>query len=260
MKNCLSSSKFANLLFVNLQIGDVRSTALFDTGAGITVIAQSLLYRLCAAPEKEVLRAGNNNGVVRTLQTVVIPNIRLGDVCMENCKVLVTDDADFALSDESGRIFPAEMLLGWDVISRYRWSYSAKDKSLSVCLPEKTAEHLSPEIKHGPVVYPEYAGRCFRARVDTGHTGSILSASWYSRLPDIEYHETEIVGVGSSQYKRIPFVRVLRLRFQNQTIYLQDVDICDKLYGQPEEIEALLGYDFLEDRDWLLEQAFRLLP
>ena len=81
------------------------------------------------------------------------------------------------------------------------------------------------------------------------YTGSILSASWYSRLSDIAYHETEIVGVGSSQYKRLPYVRVLQLRFQNQTIYLQDVDICDKLYGQPPEIEALLGYDFLEGRD-----------
>lgn len=91
------------------------------------------------------------------------------------------------------------------------------------------------------------------------HTGSILSASWYSRLPDIAYHETEIAGVGASQYKRLPYVRVLQLRFQNQTIYLQDVDICDKLYGQPTEIEALLGYDFLESRDWLLEQAFKLL-
>ena len=130
MKNCLSSSKFANLLFVNVQIGDVRATALFDTGAGMTVIVQSLLHRLRAAPEKEVLRAGNNNGMVRGLQTAVIPSIQLGDVCMENCKVLVTDDADFALSDESGRIFPAETLLGWDVISRYRWSYSAKDESL----------------------------------------------------------------------------------------------------------------------------------
>ena len=112
MKNCLSGSSFANLLFVNVQLGDVRATALFDTGAGMTVIAQSLLHRLRAAPKKEVLRAGNNNGVVRALQTAVIPNIRLGDVCMENCKVLVTDDADFALSDESGRIFPAEKLLG----------------------------------------------------------------------------------------------------------------------------------------------------
>ena len=64
MTNCLSSSRFANLLFVNVQIGDVRSTALFDTGAGMTVIAQSLLQRLRTAPEKEVLRAGNNNGVV----------------------------------------------------------------------------------------------------------------------------------------------------------------------------------------------------
>ena len=165
MTNCLSSSKFANLLFVNVQIGDMRATALFDTGAGMTVIAQSLLRRLRAAPEKEILRAGNNNGVVRGLQTAVIPNIRLGDVCMENGKVLVTDDADFALS-----------------------------------------------------------------------------------------------GVGASQYKRIPYVRVMRLRFQKQTIYLQNVDICDKLYGQPAEIEALLRYDFLEGRDWLLERVFRLLP
>ena len=38
-------------------------------------------------------------------------------------------------------------------------------------------------------------------------------------------------------------------------LYLQNVDICDRLYGQPTEIEALLGYDFLEGRDWLLEQA-----
>ena len=127
-------------------------------------------------------------------------------------------------------------------------------------LPEKTAEHLSPEIKQGPIVFPEYAGQCFKARVDTGHTGSILSASWHSRLPDIAYHETEIAGVGALQYKRLPYVRVLQLRFQNQTIYLRDVDICDKLYGQPVEIEALLGYDFLEGRDWLLEQDFKLLP
>lgn len=260
MINCLSSSKFANLLFVNVQIENVNAIALFDTGAGMTVISKSLLHRFCAVPEKETLRAGNNNGMVREFQTAAIPGIRIGDICVEKCKVLVTDDADFAHSDESGRIFPAEMLLGWDVISRYRWSYSTKDESLSVSLPERMAEHLSPEIKHGPVVSPEYAGRCFSARVDTGHTGSILSASWYSRLPDIHYHETEIAGVGTSQYKRIPYVRELQLRFQNQTITLQDVDICDKLYGQSEEIEALLGYDFLESRDWLLEQAFRLLP
>ena len=237
MINCLSSSKFANLLFVNVQIENVNAIALFDTGAGMTVISKSLLHRFCAVPEKETLRAGNNNGMVREFQTAAIPGIRIGDICVEKCKVLVTDDADFAHSDESGRIFPAEMLLGWDVISRYRWSYSTKDESLSVSLPERTAEHLSPEIKHGPVVSPEY-----------------------SRLPDIHYHETEIAGVGTSQYKRIPYVRELQLRFQNQTITLQDVDICDKLYGQSEEIEALLGYDFLESRDWLLEQAFRLLP
>ena len=112
MINCLSSSKFANLLFVNVQIGTVNAIALFDTGAGMTVISKSLLHRLCASPEKETLRAGNNNGMVREFQTADISDIQIGDICLEKCKVLVTDDADFALSDESGRIFPAEKLLG----------------------------------------------------------------------------------------------------------------------------------------------------
>ena len=35
-------------------------------------------------------------------------------------------------------------------------------------------------------------------------------------------------------------------------LYLQNVDICDWLYGQPTEIEALLGYDFLEGSNWRL--------
>lgn len=70
MKNCLSDSSFANLLFVNVQIGDVRATALFDTGAGMTVIAQSLLHRLCAAPEKEVLRCCGANSMSRRARFV----------------------------------------------------------------------------------------------------------------------------------------------------------------------------------------------
>ena len=78
MINCLSNNRFANLLFVNIQIGNVNTTSMFDTGAGMTVIKQSLLHRLHAAPEKEDLRAGNNNGVVRAFQTATIPGIQIG--------------------------------------------------------------------------------------------------------------------------------------------------------------------------------------
>lgn len=259
VKNCLSDCRFANLLFVNVQIGDAEVPALFDTGAGMTVIARSPLDRLHIAPENESFRAGNNTGMIRALQAAVIPDIRIGDIHTDECKMLVTDDTDFALSDESGSVFPAKMLLGWDVISRYRWRYSAKNGTLSIHTSEKTAGCLSPEIKQGPVVFPEYAGRRFRAGVDTGHTGSMLSAAWRFRLPDIQYHETEISGIGSSQHERVPYVPMLQLRFQDKAVCLREVDIVDKLYGQPAEMEALLGYDFLKDRDWLLDQEFRFL-
>lgn len=258
MTNCLSDSSFENLLFVHVRIQDAAATALFDTGAGMTVISRSLLARLGITAEDAALRAGNNNGLLRSLQTAVLSDIRIGDICVETLRVLVTDDADFALCDSRGAAFPAEMLLGWDVIARYRWRYSAKDGTLSVSASERGGAPAGPDAKHGPVVFPTYAGRRFKARVDTGHSDSTLSAVWRTRLPDIERHETEMVGIGSTQCAATPYVRCLPLRLQEHLIRLRDVDICETLYGQPADVEALLGYDLLEGRDWQLDQTFRL--
>ena len=145
------------------------------------------------------------------------------------------------------------------MISRYRWSYSVKKETLSIGVSEKTDGYLKPEIQQGPIVFPKYAGRRFKARVDTGHTGSILSSAWRSWLSDIKHHENEISGIGSSQNRLTSYVLMLQLQFQNKMVCLSNVDIFDKLYGQPAEIEALLGYDFLEGRDWLLDQEFSFL-
>lgn len=258
MTNCLSDSSFENLLFVHVRIQDAAATALFDTGAGMTVISRSLLARLGITAEDAALRAGNNNGLLRTLQTAVLSHVRIGDICVETLRVLVTGDADFALCDSSGAAFPAEMLLGWDVIARHRWRYSAKDGTLSVSASERGGAPAGPDAKHGPVVFPTYAGHRFKAIVDTGHTDSTLSAVWRTRLPAIALHETETVGIGSAQRAATPYVRCLPLRFQEHLIRLRDVDICEALYGQPADVEALLGYDFLEGRDWQLDQTFRL--
>ena len=95
--NCISDRRFANLLFVNVRIGDAEVTALFDTGAGMTVITQSLLARLHVASGNESFHAGNNTGMIRELHTAIIPSIQIGDVHTDECKILVTDDADFSL-------------------------------------------------------------------------------------------------------------------------------------------------------------------
>ena len=112
MTNCLSDSSFENLLFVHVRIQEAESIALFDTGAGMTVISRSLLARLGITAENAALRAGNNNGLLRTLQTAVLSLVRIGDICVETLRVLVTGDADFALSDSSGAAFPLKCC--WD--------------------------------------------------------------------------------------------------------------------------------------------------
>lgn len=259
MKNCLSNRKFENLLFVDVQIQGREATALFDTGAGMSVIARSLLDALDGVQKSEALSAGNNNGLVRTLPTAVISSVQIGDVRLDSLRVIVMADADFAFSDDNGRKFPARMLLGWDVISRYCWQYSAQNETLFATKSQGATAASDPDSKQGPVVFPQYAGRPFKARVDTGHTGSVLSAAWHTRIPDIERHETENVGIGSVQHASTPYVKDLPIMFQGQVIHLRNADICGQIYGQPDDIEALLGYDFLEGRDWMLDREFQLL-
>ena len=258
MVNCLSKRKFSNLLFLDLRVAGADITALFDTGAGMTVITRSAAERLGARMEQATLPAGNNSGLVRRLQTAVLSDVRLGDIPAGELRVVVTDDADLDLRDEIGAAFPAQMLLGWDVISRYRWSYSAKEETLSVGRSETPSDPTDPDSRLGPVVFPSYAGRPFPARVDTGHTSSTLSGAWRARLPNVDWHEAEIVGVGSVRRQSVPYVRELPLLFQGRRICLRDVDISETLYGQPPEIEALLGYDFLAGGDWRLDREFQL--
>lgn len=105
------------------------------------------------------------------------------------------------------------------MIARYRWRYSAKDGTLSVSASERDGTPADPDSKQGPIVFPTYAGRRFKARVDTGHSDSTLSAVWRTRLPDIERHETEMVGIGSTQCAATPYVRCLPLRFQEHLIH-----------------------------------------
>lgn len=258
MENCLSGDKFGNLLFVNVRIGDAEIVALFDTGAVMTVIAKSLLEATGVTEENESLGAGNNGGFVRTLNTASISDMRIGDVCINKLKAVVTDDSDFDINDDDGTAFPAKMLLGWDVISRFSWSYSSKDGALTVGASERTESRLNSDTENCPVAFPEYFGCRFKAGIDTGHTGSMLGTVWKDRLSDIEYHEVEIAGIGSSQNVSAPYVKTLPLLFQNHLITLRDVDICDKIYGRSADMEALLGYDFLEGRDWQLDGEFRL--
>lgn len=86
MKNCLSNRKFENLLFVDVQIQGREATALFDTGAGMSVIARSLLDALDGVQKSEALSAGNNNGLVRTLPTAVVSSVQIGDVRLDSLR------------------------------------------------------------------------------------------------------------------------------------------------------------------------------
>ena len=132
-----ADSQFENLLPVNSRVQEAELSAPLDTGAGMTVAAGNIPERLGAAADNNIRHAGNDSGPVRTLQTAVLSNVRLGDICIERLRVIVAEDADF----------PAGMPLGRDVISRYCRSCSAESNALSVCAAKK--RRLFPILRSG---------------------------------------------------------------------------------------------------------------
>ncbi len=260
MKNCLSQLKFANLIFLNLRIQDYETVALFDTGAVKTVISQSLFEKLSVKTTGS-LNAGNNNGAIRKLRVANVSDVQIGDVFLNKLETVVTDDEDFILYDDNEHLFPAQILLGWDVISLFSWNYSAKNDCLTVNVSNRKPILSNSNAKQGqiPIVYPKYSGRRFKAAVDTGHTDSVLSIAWQNRLPKIDFRETEIIGIGSTKRTTTPYVKNFEITFQNHSICLHHLDICEKIYGRAADVEALFGFDFLEKRDWQLDLDFKLL-
>lgn len=250
--NCLSEARFANLIFLNVQIQGVEATALFDTGANLTVIAESLLKQCRPDAGGDSLRCGNNNGVVRELRTARLADLQIADRHVKDLRVLVAQDADFAITDTDGTPFPARILLGWDVISRVSWHYTEKPRQLLIGEPECGVRLGNLTHSRFPVLTAEWDRRTFRAGLDTGHTDTILGAVWKERLPT-KMRSASTVGFGSREETELPYTDSFSFRIGDTPFFLRNLDIAETIFGADAETEVLFGMDVLSGCDWTLD-------
>lgn len=249
--NCLSEKKFLNLLFPVVRLGDTDAVAMFDTGAGMTLISRGLLQNLNYKAGNEIA-CGNNNGMVRKLETAIITDVRIGDIYIGSLRAIVADERDFDIKDDDGNPFPAQLLLGWDVISRFRWIYDKKEDSLTVEESEPANERGALEYSNFPIIRAERKGISFCAGIDTGHTESILSPIWKERLATAS-HAAETVGIGSAESAVLPYAEEFSFTYQGKAFLIHDVDIFEKIHGADDKTEALFGMDIFRGKSWTLD-------
>lgn len=248
--NCLSNKVFENLLFVDVIVGSEIGIALFDSGAQKTAVRESFLKRCNDTLITGTVNAGNNNGHIMSLNRGILKSIKIADKELTNLDVLVMKDDMLVMEDSQGRPFEADMLLGYDVISEFKWEYSPIMRTLDISDSTMTANGKLVHYNEFPIIKITSDGQSYNAGIDTGHTETILGSNLKSVICDSVYVEDEVVGVGTTEKMYVPMVPKFDIEFEGTKVELYNITMQEKIYGAPEEMDILLGMDFLDGKAW----------
>lgn len=251
--NCLSDVVFENLLFVNVSVCSEPGIALFDTGAQKTVVSKKILGRCKGDMLTETVKAGNNNGQTLSLNTAKLRSIKIADKELTDFEVLVIDDDFFVMEDSQGNPFSADMLLGYDIIGKYKWTYLPNSNVLTVSCSGMTTGKQNITYNGYLTINVVSDERSYVAGIDTGHTETILRSTVKIAISDLVYIEDEVVGVGSTKKICVPMLPKFNLEFEETEVELHNVTIQKEIHGAPPEMDLLLGMDFLEGKAWELD-------
>ena len=251
--NCLADVIFENLLFVNVVVNGVKAVALFDSGAQKSVISERLLKRCKGEASTRTVIAGNNNGYTMELKIAALKSVIIADKEVLNHEVLVVDDDAFDIEDSNGRKFPADMFLGYDIIGKFRWEYSAEKGVLEISDTNIVAEEKTLTYGGFPLINVISEGENYLAGIDTGHTETILSGSVKSSSPVSVVMEDEIVGLGSKSKVTAQVLPEICIEYDGTKVNLKDITIMEQIHGASPETDLLLGMDFFAGKSWVLD-------
>jgi predicted aspartyl protease len=253
MSNCLSNAIFENLLFVNVNACGKNGIALFDTGAQKTLICERFIKKCNCRSLIKNIKVGNNNGQTLSLKTANIDFIKIGDKEVTNLDVLVCPDNMINMKDTQGHKFPADILLGYDVISKFKWSYFPATNSLNIECPD--INRNTPNLYYNvfPIINVEHGGKSYRAGIDTGHTETIIKSTVNIQNLTVNCMDDKIVGVGSIKNIHVPVISEIKISFENTDVILRNITVQEEICGASDGTDILLGMDFFADRSWELD-------
>lgn len=254
----LKNDLFDSLIFIIVKVRCEDILVMFDTGASISIISQSLAKRL-DCQTVGWLTAGNNNGKLFSVEKGLLNGMEICGLPIENSEVGIVPDnyLDFGV-DAAGRAFPARMLLGWDIISRLYWRIDTKNKLYFASKrSDKKANNLT--YFNFPVIKLNYKTECMLFGLDTGHTETLLDESWRLKLDNLRSVEDEFNGVGGSSVEQAFVADKVELFFGKEKICLKKATVLrHPIYGlKNNRIVGLLGIDFFENSVFEIDYGSR---
>lgn len=260
-----SEKRFFGLIFLPVSLNSHPMTAMFDTGAGMTIMPTRTAAAIGLEWDGGVRHGGNNQNQPLTLETGRVKHLQLETVTLTGQTVGVLPDSAFDVGqDDRGNPFPADLFLGWDVISQLCWDFDMERRQVSIAPGGTMAPSDVLSWDRFPFLRVRYHGAEVPLGLDSGHTETMLDNSWQQRLGDLRPATTRTVGVGSAMEEPVLLAPALELGIAGTRICLHDTEVLNRpIPGvKPGTLTGLLGVDILQGRRWIIDPMshdFRLL-
>lgn len=252
----MSEAKFSNLFFLDIFLNEILITVMFDTGATMTVLNESTV-KLINAEETNINRiAGGSSGHIQECRTVFLQKIRIGNSEIFQQEVLVAPDEalDFGM-DEAGNRFMAQGLLGWDIISLFKWTVNRKNETITMekSIHKDVLQNLS--WNKFPLIQATWREKTICFGFDCGHTESILGAKMTEQLEDLHTTVDTTAGVDGTLEEDAYVTKEFNFSIGNTLVSLNNVIVLKRdIFGQGcTDMMGLLGADIIQDRKWILD-------
>lgn len=248
--NIFCHTDFYNLIFINLIVLDKDVVALFDTGASLSVLPESLASELGLIIKDSVV-AKNNQGHSLNLKTSILPKLMIGQCEQSNLACVVSDDSLFDIQSEDGKIFPAHMILGWNAIKDFYWECNLPQESMFIAPGGQAAVSESLEYGRFPLIHATFKNEKLKAGLDIGHTETMIA----SKVQGLDYRdtiETEITGLGTTSKFSVRTVAEFPVLIDTQAVILKNVEVYPEIHGA-KDLDVLFGADLLEDFRWIMD-------
>lgn len=221
----------AGLLNIPVSIGNTALSLVFDSGAGMSVIAESVAKKLnLNTVSDSTVQIPGSSGITTTAKLAVAKNIQIGNMSLLNVAFLVFPDS--ALSFGGGS-YKMDGIIGFPVIKEFGSLTFIKQSQLFV--PQKIAKSkIKPNMildELQPILILTYHSNDnvrLPFTFDTGANKSTISKNFYQRFPyDVETKgknsNRTFEGVGGKKAFEGFDIDNLNFGVSNQTLKLNNV-------------------------------------
>lgn len=217
------------LLEVPVVVAGQQLSMMLDTGANLSAINRSTALRLGLNLSPEKSTTEGMAGIPVAVHTAVIPELEIGKAVFHHVAVIVVEDKDMFVPSMQ-YLLPGS--LGFPVLSALGQITFFADGHFGVRLRPTSGKPPSENLflqRLTPVVSVAIRGRKELFTVDTGATGSVLSARYYQdysqEFDSQMIDELTIAGAGGTQRFPTYFASQVTVRMGDVCVRLDDIPV-----------------------------------